>query len=85
MRPVRELCEFSLHVSLQNHSDLSLKALDDALKRFYQKKGIFQEQKMSNSAKAKVDALLTTESHQLHDQRIHKIPAAMEAFVYGAE
>jgi hypothetical protein len=33
--------EFSLLVSQQNHSDLSFKALDDALKRFYRKKGIF--------------------------------------------
>jgi len=33
---VRAVCEFSLLVSEHNHSDLSLKALDDALKRFYQ-------------------------------------------------
>jgi len=52
MGAVRVLCEFSLLVTQQNHSDLFLKALDDALKRFYQKKGIFQEQKMSKSAKA---------------------------------
>jgi len=63
MGAVRALCEFSLLVSQQNHSDLSLKALDDALKRFYQKKGIFREQKMSKSAKAKVDDLFATESH----------------------
>jgi len=31
------LCEFSLLVSQRNHSDLPLKALDDALKGFYQK------------------------------------------------
>jgi len=37
LRAVRAVCEFSLHVSQQNHSDLSLKELDDALKRFYQK------------------------------------------------
>jgi hypothetical protein len=41
MGAVRALCEFSLLVSQQNHSDLSLTALDDALKRFYQKKSIF--------------------------------------------
>jgi len=40
---VRALCQFSLLVSQQNHFDLSLKALDDALRRFYQKKGIFQD------------------------------------------
>ena len=34
MGVVWSLCEFSLLVSQQNHSDLSLKALDDALKRF---------------------------------------------------
>jgi hypothetical protein len=85
MGAVRALCEFSLLVSQQNHSDLSLKALDDALKRFYQKKGIFREQKMSKSAKAKVDDLLAKESHQLREQKIHKIRAAMEAVVYGAE
>jgi hypothetical protein len=35
MRVVRALCEISLLVSLQNHSDLSLTALDDALKDFH--------------------------------------------------
>jgi len=41
MGAVRVLCEFSLLVSQQNHSELSLTALDDALKRFYKKKGAF--------------------------------------------
>jgi len=82
---VRALFEFSLLVSQQNHSDLSLKALDDALKRCYQKKVVFCEKKMSKSAKAKVDDLLTRESHRLREQKIHKIRAAMEAVVYGAE
>jgi hypothetical protein len=40
---------------------------------------------MSKSAKAKVDDLLATESHQLREQKIHKIRAAMEALVYGTE
>jgi len=44
MGAVRVLCQFSLLVSQQNHSDLSLQALDDALKRLYQKKGIILEQ-----------------------------------------
>ena len=61
-------CEFSLLVGQQDQSDLSFKALDDALKRFYMKKGIFCEQKMSKSATAKVDDLLARESHQLRDQ-----------------
>jgi hypothetical protein len=64
MRAVRALCKFSLLVSQQNHSNQSLKALHHMLKGFYQKKGIFQEQKMSKSAKAKVDDLLAMESHQ---------------------
>ena len=85
MGAVRTLCEFSLLVSQQNHSDLSLKALDDALNRLYQKKGIFREQKMSKSAKTKVDNLFAKECNQLHEQRIYKIYAAMEAVVYGAE
>jgi len=51
----------------------------------YQKKGIIREQKISQSAKAKVDDLLATESHQLREQKIHKIRATMEALVYGAE
>jgi len=85
MGAVRALCELSLLVSQQNHSDLSLKALDDAFKRLYQKKGIFREQKMSKAAKAKVDDLLATESHQLCEEKIHKIRAAMKALVYRAE
>jgi len=48
-------------------------------------KGVFREQKMSKSAKAKVDDLLARESHLFHEQKIHKIRAAMEALVYGAE
>jgi len=81
----RELCEFNLLVNLQNHSNLSLKELDDALKRNYGKMGIFREQKMLKSAKTNVDDLLARVSHQLHEQKIHKIHAAMEALVYGAE
>jgi hypothetical protein len=34
-------CEFSLLVSLQNHSDLSLTALDDTLKQLYKKQDAF--------------------------------------------
>jgi hypothetical protein len=41
MGAVRSFCAFSLLVNQQNHSDLSLAALGDALKRFYLKKGIF--------------------------------------------
>jgi len=85
MGAVRVLCGFSLLVRQQNHSDLSLNALHNALKEFCQKKGIFQEQKMSKSAKAKLDDLLPTESHQLWEQKIQKIHTAMEALVYGAE
>jgi hypothetical protein len=40
---------------------------------------------MSMSVKANVHDLLATESHQLREQKIHKICAAMEALVYGAE
>ena len=39
MGAVRALCGLSLLGSQQNHSDLSLTALDDALKRLYEKKG----------------------------------------------
>jgi len=40
---------------------------------------------MSKSAKAKVDDLLATKSHELPKQKIHEICAAMEALVYGAK
>jgi len=40
---------------------------------------------MSKSVKVKVDDVLATQSHQLREQKIHKIRAAMEALVYGAE
>ena len=38
MGAVQTLCELSELVSQQNHSDLFLTVLDDALKRFYKKK-----------------------------------------------
>ena len=85
MGAVRALCEFCLLVSQQNHLDLFLNTLDDALKRFCQKQGIFLVRKLSKSANAKVDGLLASESHLLRKQKIHKIRAAMEALVYGAE
>jgi len=43
MGAVWALCEFSLLVSQRNHLDRSLKALDDALMRFYIKKCIFSQ------------------------------------------
>ena len=85
MGAVQAVCKFSLLVSQQNDSDLSLKVLFAQLNRFYQKKSIFPEHKVLKSAKAKVDDLLATESHQLHEQRIHKIRATMEALLHGAE
>ena len=48
-------------------------------------KGAFREQKVSKSAKAKVDEPLARESHQLQEQNIHKICAAMEVQLYRAE
>jgi hypothetical protein len=85
MVAVQALCQFFPLGSQQNHLDLYLKALDDALKRFCQKKGIFREQTMSNTAKPTVDDVVATESHQLCEQKIHKIRAAMEALGYVAE
>jgi len=79
------VCEFSLLVRQQNHSDQSITTLDDALKRLNQKKGIIWEQTMSKSAEAKVDNLLATEFHQLCERNIDKTRAAMEALVYEAE
>jgi hypothetical protein len=49
------------------------------------KNGAFWDQKMSKSAKAKVDEQLATESHQVREPEINKIHAAMEVLVYGAE
>jgi len=40
---------------------------------------------MTNSAKTRVDEQLATESHQLQEQTIHKIDAAMNDHVYWAE
>jgi len=40
---------------------------------------------MLKSAKAKVDEQLATESHQLREEKIHKVHAAMEVQVYRAE
>jgi len=77
MGAVRALCEFSLLVSQQNHSDLSLTAQDDALNGLYKKKGAVREQLMSKSAKAQVDELLARESHQLQEQKIHTIRGAI--------
>jgi len=85
MGAVRALCEFSPRVSQQNHSDLSLAALDDTLKGVHKKKGGFREQTISMSAKATVAEPLARESDHLRVQIIHKIRAAMELQLYGAE
>jgi len=85
MGAVWALCEFFLLVRQQNHSDLSLTALDVARTQFYKKKGAIREQKMLKSAKAQVDDLLARESLQLCEQKIHKIRAAMKVQVYRAE
>ena len=81
---LRALCKFSVLVSQHNHSDLSLTALDDALKRFYKKRDAFWQLKMSKSAKAKVDGQLARDFHQLREGKIQIICAAMEVQVWGA-
>jgi hypothetical protein len=85
MEAVQAICEFSLLVSQQNHSDLALTAQDNALKRFHQTTGAFQVQKMTKSANTKLDEQLATESQQLQVPKIHKIRAAMEFQGYGAK
>ena len=72
------LCEFSLLVNKQNHPNLSLTTLDNALKRFYKENSAFLEQKMLKSAKGKLDELLARESHWIQEYMIHTIRAPME-------
>jgi len=79
------LCEFTLLVSEQNHSDLFLTALDHALVQSYKKKSAIWRQNMLKSAKARVDEEVARESHQLQIERIDKIHTAMNVQVYGAE
>jgi hypothetical protein len=69
MGAMRGLCQFSQLLSQQSNSDQSHEALDDVLKRFYQRKGRYQEQTMWNSAKTKVDDVLAPESYQLYETR----------------
>jgi len=85
MGAVRALCQFSVLGSPQNLADPCLTALDNVLKQFYKKKGTFQEQNMSKSAKAQVDEQLAGDSCLLQEQKIHKICAAIEVQVYGVE
>jgi hypothetical protein len=55
MEAVWALCAFTLLVSQQHDSDLSLTALDDNWKRIQKKEGPIRDQKMSQSAKRKVN------------------------------
>jgi hypothetical protein len=82
---VHTLCESPLLVSQQNHSDLSLTALDNALKRFSKKMGFFQDKQMSKSMKVKVDEQFATKSNQLQEQMIHTIRTSLEVLVYRPE
>jgi len=61
------LCAFFVLVSQENHSNLSLTALDDVHKWFYHKQGDFRKQKMLNSAKAIVDEQLARASNQCQE------------------
>ena len=79
------LYEFFLLVSQQNLSYLSLRALDDTLKRFYLMNGMLRDQKMLKSANAQLSNLLAMGFHQLCKQRTYKICSAIEALVYVAE
>jgi len=85
MHAVWTSCQLSQLASQHNHSDLSLRAQDNALKWWYKKKTAFQEQKISKSAKAKVNKQLESKCHQLSEQTIHTICAAKEIQVYGTE
>ena len=84
MGTVRALCEFCLLVSQRSHSDLSLTALDDALKPFYSLKGVFRKQKMSKTTETKVMNEVRRECVKIRKQKIDKIRVAVETEVYGA-
>jgi len=58
----QKICDFPLLTCLQSYCDISLTALENVLKLWYQKKSILQEQKISNSLKATVNKQLATES-----------------------
>jgi len=45
MGAVPALCEFSPHVSQENHSDISLKAQNDALMQFTRRRVLFNNRK----------------------------------------
>jgi len=77
--------KFCLLLSLQNHWDLFLKALDDALKQFNCSNCIFQVKKMPKSAKAKVDDLLARECQQLCKHQIRKIHAVVGVLIFGTK
>jgi len=85
MGAVRASSEFSQLVSQQNHSDLSLTALDDAIKRLYQNKGIVRKSKMLMSMLAIAHDLLARESHQFRKHEIRMIRPAMNPIVYWSE
>jgi len=67
MGAVQALCEFFLLVSQQNHSDLFLTALHNAVEQLYKKKGAFRDQQMMKSAKAKLNEQSLRKSHQLRE------------------
>jgi len=83
MGAVLALCEFSLLISEHNHSDLSLTALDGALKPLNKGKGAFWALKMSKSVTAKVGTQLVRYSHQLQKQMVYEICAVIDTLVYG--
>jgi hypothetical protein len=85
MGAVRAFCQFSLLVRQQSQWDLSLKSLDNELKRLYEKRVIFREQTTLKFVKAKVDDLSAQESHPLHKPKLQKIHTSMDAVVYAAE
>lgn len=54
LQAIYTFCYFSILVRIQNHTALSLMALNDVLGLFYHRWGDFQEKTMCNSVKAKV-------------------------------
>jgi len=70
MGAVRTLCQFPVHVCQQNLSDLSLNALDNACKQSNMT-GAFWDQKLTKSAKAKVDEQSAREYHQLRKHKVY--------------
>lgn len=84
MKTIRALVEFTLLSRQRAHSQISLRYLEEALKRFYRCKVVFAQQRATAARRARLEKNYCTQATEAKEAAVEKFEASLQSQIYGA-